>query len=72
MVIRNQSLRIGTIEKIAETIQSSKPPRKKETTMADILHRIGATATKPIIDDYRARKAGATPVATGAGLEGGY
>ena len=34
--------------------------------------RIGATATKPIIDDFRARKAGATPVATGAGLEGGY
>ena len=35
--------------------------------------RIGATATKPIIDDFRARKAGATPVAAGSGgLEGGY
>jgi deoxyribose-phosphate aldolase len=35
--------------------------------------RIGATATKPIIDDFRARKAGVTPVAAGSGsLEGGY
>ena len=35
--------------------------------------RIGATATKPIIDDFRARKAGGTPVAAGSGsLEGGY
>jgi deoxyribose-phosphate aldolase len=39
--------------------------------------RIGATATKAIIDDFRARKAGAAPVAAGAskadsGPAGGY
>jgi deoxyribose-phosphate aldolase len=34
--------------------------------------RIGATATKAIIDDFRARKAGGTPVATGAVVDGGY
>lgn len=37
--------------------------------------RIGATATKAIIDDFRARKAGTAPVATGAAAattEGGY
>jgi deoxyribose-phosphate aldolase len=35
--------------------------------------RIGATATRTIIDDFRARKAGAAPVATAAGnAEGGY
>jgi deoxyribose-phosphate aldolase len=35
--------------------------------------RIGATATKAIIDDFRARKAGAAPVAaTNAPGEGGY
>lgn len=36
--------------------------------------RVGATATKAIIDDFRARKAGAPPVAAGAGApaEGGY
>jgi deoxyribose-phosphate aldolase len=36
--------------------------------------RVGATATKAIIDDFRARKAGAAPVATAAAAatEGGY
>ena len=34
--------------------------------------RIGATATKAIIDDFRARKAGAQPVAAGAANDGGY
>lgn len=36
--------------------------------------RVGATATKAIIDDFRARKAGAAPIAAGAGVtaEGGY
>ena len=36
--------------------------------------RVGATATKAIIDDFRARRAGAAPVAAGAGAaaEGGY
>ncbi|MDQ3129046.1 MAG: deoxyribose-phosphate aldolase [Chloroflexota bacterium] len=36
--------------------------------------RVGATATKAIIDDFRARKSGAEPVAAGAGAptEGGY
>jgi deoxyribose-phosphate aldolase len=36
--------------------------------------RIGATATKAIIDDFRARKAGQAPdgVGTGASAEGGY
>ena len=36
--------------------------------------RVGATATKAIIDDFRARKAGAAPVAAtaGASAEGGY
>jgi len=35
--------------------------------------RIGATATKAIIDDFRARKAGLAPVASAAGApEGGY
>ncbi|HSK51680.1 MAG TPA: deoxyribose-phosphate aldolase [Clostridia bacterium] len=34
--------------------------------------RIGATATKAIIDDFRARKAGGEPVTSGAAAEGGY
>jgi deoxyribose-phosphate aldolase len=36
--------------------------------------RVGATATKAIIDDFRARKAGGAPVAaaSGAAPEGGY
>ena len=35
--------------------------------------RIGATATAAIIDDFRARKAGLTPVtAASAPAEGGY
>jgi deoxyribose-phosphate aldolase len=34
--------------------------------------RIGATATKAIIDDFRARKAGGQPVSTGASPEPGY
>ena len=37
--------------------------------------RVGATATKTILDDFRARKAGAAPVAApagSAGTEGGY
>jgi deoxyribose-phosphate aldolase len=36
--------------------------------------RIGATATKAIIDDFRARRSGAAPVVTAAGSagEGGY
>jgi deoxyribose-phosphate aldolase len=34
--------------------------------------RIGATATKAIIDDFRARKAGAQPVAAAAASDGGY
>jgi deoxyribose-phosphate aldolase len=35
--------------------------------------RIGATATKTIIEDFRARQAGGAPVATGSGgIEGGY
>jgi deoxyribose-phosphate aldolase len=34
--------------------------------------RVGATATKTMLDDFRARKAGADPVATGASPEGGY
>jgi deoxyribose-phosphate aldolase len=35
--------------------------------------RVGATATKAIIDDFRARKAGGAPVAAGAaGAEGSY
>jgi deoxyribose-phosphate aldolase len=35
--------------------------------------RVGATATATIIDDFRARKAGVTPVGTAAGsMEGGY
>jgi len=34
--------------------------------------RIGATATATIIDDFRARKAGAAPVTAGGGQEGGY
>jgi deoxyribose-phosphate aldolase len=34
--------------------------------------RIGATATKTIIDDFRERKAGRQPVQTGASSEGGY
>jgi deoxyribose-phosphate aldolase len=33
--------------------------------------RVGATATKVIIDDFRARKSGAAPVAA-AVAEGGY
>ena len=33
--------------------------------------RVGATATKTIIDDFRARRAGAAPVAAGAS-DGGY
>lgn len=34
--------------------------------------RIGATATKAIIDEFRARKAGRAPVAAASGAEGGY
>jgi deoxyribose-phosphate aldolase len=35
--------------------------------------RIGATATKTIIDDFRARKVGSAPItAASGGLEGGY
>ena len=34
--------------------------------------RIGATATKSIIDDFRERKAGREPVHSGAPREGGY
>ena len=34
--------------------------------------RIGATATKTIIDDFRERKAGREPVGSGAASEGGY
>jgi len=34
--------------------------------------RVGATATKAIIDDFRARKAGGAPVAAGAVAKGGY
>jgi deoxyribose-phosphate aldolase len=34
--------------------------------------RIGATATKTIIDDFRERKAGREPVRTGDASEGGY
>ena len=34
--------------------------------------RIGATATKTIIDDFRARKAGGAPLGAGAGTVGGY
>jgi deoxyribose-phosphate aldolase len=34
--------------------------------------RIGATATATIIDDFRARKAGAAPVTAGSGQEAGY
>jgi deoxyribose-phosphate aldolase len=34
--------------------------------------RIGATQTKPILDDFRARRAGATPVAASARDDGGY
>ena len=34
--------------------------------------RIGATATKSIIDDFRERKAGREPIRTGAASEGGY
>jgi deoxyribose-phosphate aldolase len=35
--------------------------------------RVGATATATIMDDFRARKAGLTPVNAGAGTtEGGY
>jgi deoxyribose-phosphate aldolase len=34
--------------------------------------RIGATATKTIIDDFRARKSGAHPVPAGAAPEDGY
>ena len=34
--------------------------------------RIGATATRTIIDDFRARKAGQAPVAAAASTDGGY
>ena len=34
--------------------------------------RIGATATKTIIDDFRSRKAGGEPVTGGTPQEGGY
>jgi hypothetical protein len=34
--------------------------------------RIGATATKAIIDDFRARKAGREVAPAGASPEGGY
>ena len=34
--------------------------------------RIGATQTKPILDDFRARRSGATPVAASVRDDGGY
>ncbi len=34
--------------------------------------RCGATATAAMLDDFKARKAGAVPASTGAGLGGGY
>ena len=34
--------------------------------------RVGATATKAIIDDFRARRSGAAPIAATAGAEGSY
>ncbi len=34
--------------------------------------RVGATATKTIIDDFRARKAGAQPAIAAAATEGAY
>ena len=34
--------------------------------------RIGATQTKPILDDFRARRAGAAPVAASVRDDGGY
>jgi len=40
--------------------------------MAIGVTRIGATATAAIIDDFRARKAGAAPQATAGTTEGGY
>ena len=40
--------------------------------MAIGVTRIGATATKTIIDDFRERKAGREPVRSGAASEGGY
>ncbi len=40
--------------------------------MALGVSRIGATQTKPIIDDFRARKAGRTPVAAATTDVGGY
>ena len=40
--------------------------------MAIGVTRIGATATKTIIDDFRARKAGRTPDATAVPTEAGY
>jgi deoxyribose-phosphate aldolase len=34
--------------------------------------RVGATATKAIIDDFRARRSGVAPIAAAAGTEGSY
>ena len=34
--------------------------------------RVGATQTKPILDDFRARRDGASPVASAAADDGGY
>ena len=34
--------------------------------------RVGATATKTMLDDFRARKAGLEPVAASGTSEGGY
>jgi hypothetical protein len=34
--------------------------------------RVGATQTKPILDEYRARRAGATPNAAPAARQDGY
>jgi hypothetical protein len=40
--------------------------------MAVGVTRCGATATATMLDDFKARKAGATVTSTGSGLGGGY
>ncbi len=40
--------------------------------MAIGVTRCGATATAAMLDDFKARKAGAVPASAGSGLEGGY
>jgi deoxyribose-phosphate aldolase len=40
--------------------------------MAVGVTRCGATATAAMLDDFKARKAGAVPASAGSGLEGGY